>query len=89
MIKVEVFHSRQSSEWAASVGAAVEATTEQANTALALWQQCGLHVNVLATSAQLTPVGKDVIHVLTLVVDVQPSPQDEAEEITYQDTLFE
>jgi hypothetical protein len=89
MLKVESFSSHQAGEDGTNVRAVVAATTQQANATLTSWKKSGLAVHVLSTSTQLALDGYDAAYVLTLVVDLQPSEQDEDEIVTDEDVEFE
>ena len=85
MLQVESFHSHQVGGEAADVRAVVASTTQQANETLAQWKKSGLTVNVLSASTQLALEGYDAAYVLTLVVDLQRSEEDEDEVVTDED----
>ena len=89
MLKVESFYSHQVGVDAADVRAVVASTTQQANETLANWKKSGLAVNVLSASTQLALEGSDAAYVLTLVVDLQRSEEDEDEVVTDEDLEFE
>jgi phosphoserine phosphatase len=89
MLKVESFYSHQVGVDAADVRAVVASTTQQANETLANWKKSGLAVNVLSASTQLALEGSDAAYVLTLVVDLQRSEEDEDEVVTDEDVEFE
>jgi hypothetical protein len=86
---VKSFHSHQVGEDAADVRAVVASSTQQANETLALWKKSGLTVKVLSTSTQLALEGYDAAYVLTMVVDLQHSQEDEDEVVTDEDLEFE
>ena len=85
MIQVQSFSSHQVGEDGANIRTVVASTTQQANTTLTSWKKSGLAVNVLSTSTQLVLEGYDAAYVLTLVVDLQPSEEDEDEVVTDED----
>jgi len=89
MLKVESFHSHQVGVDAADVRAVVASATQQANETLAHWKKSGLAVNVLSASAQLALESYDAAYVITLVVDLQRSEEDEDEVVTDEDLEFE
>ena len=89
MLQVKSFHSHQVGEEAADVRAVVASTTQQANEMLAHWKKSGLTVIVLSASTQLALGGYDAAYVLTLVVDLQRSKEDEDEVVTDEDLEFE
>ena len=89
MLKVESFSSHYTGEDAADVRAVVASTTQQANATLATWKKSGLVVHVLSTSTQLALEGYEAAYVLTLVVDLQPSEQDEDEVVTDEELEVE
>ncbi len=89
MLKVESFQSHQVGVDAADVRAVVASATQQANETLAQWKKSGLAVNVLSSSTQLALEGYDAAYVLTLVVDLQRSEEDEDEVVTDEDLEFE
>ena len=67
----------------------VASTTRQANETLANWKKSGLTVKVLSASTQLALEGYDAAYVLTLVVDLHPSEDDEDEVVTDEDIEVE
>ena len=89
MLMVKSFHSHQVGEDAADVRAVVASSTQQANETLAQWKKSGLTVKVLSASTQLALEGYDAAYVLTLVVDMQRSKEDEDEVVTDEDLEFE
>jgi phosphoserine phosphatase len=89
MLQVESFQSHQVGVDAADVRAVVASTTQQANETLANWKKSGLAVKVLSASTQLALEGYDAAYVLTLVVDLQRSEEDEDEVVTDEDLEFE
>ncbi len=89
MLKVESFSSHQAGEDGTNVRAVVASTTQQANAAMTSWKKSGLAVNVLSASTQLALDGYEAAYVLTLVVDLQPSEQDQDEVVTDEDLEFE
>jgi len=89
MLMIKSFHSHQVGEDAADVRAVVASSTQQANETLADWKKSGLTVTVLSTSTQLALEGYDAAYVLTLVVDLQHSQEDEGEVVTDEDLEFE
>ena len=89
MLMVKSFHSHQVGEEAADVRVVVASTTQQANETLAQWKKSGLTVTILSTSTQLALEGYDAAYVLTLVVDLQHSKEDEDEVVTEEDLEFE
>ena len=84
MLKVKSFQSHQVGEEAADVRAVVASTTQQANEMLADWKKSGLTVTVLSASTQLALEGYDAAYVLTLVVDLQRSKEDEDEDLEFE-----
>ena len=89
MLKVESFQSHQIGVDAADVRAVVASATQQANETLANWKQSGLAVTVLSSSTQLALEGYDAAYVITLVVDLQHSDEEEDEVVTDEDLEFE
>ena len=89
MIQVQSFSSHQAGEDGANVRAVVATTTQQANDTLMSWKKRGLAVNVLSASTQLALDGFEAAYVLTLVVDLQPSEQEQDEVVTDEDLEFE
>ena len=89
MLMVKSFHSHQVGEDAADVRAVVASSTQQANETLARWKKSGLTVTVLSTSTQLALAGYDAAYVLTLVVDLHRTMEDEDEVVTDEDLEFE
>ncbi len=89
MLMVQSFHSHQVGEDAADVRAVVASTTQQANETLAHWKKSGLTVKILSASTQLALEGYDAAYVLTLVVDLQHSQEDEDEVVTDEDLEYE
>ncbi len=89
MLMVKSFQSHQVGVDAADVRAVVASTTQQANETLANWKQSGLAVTVLSSSTQLALEGYDAAYVITLVVDLQHSEEDEDEVVTDEDLEFE
>ena len=89
MLMVKSFHSHQVGEDAADVRAVVASSTQQANETLAHWKKSGLTVKVLSTSTQLALEGYDAAYVLTLVVDLHRTMEDEDEVVTDEDLEFE
>ena len=89
MLMVKSFHSHQVGVDAADVRAVVASATQQANETLAHWKKSGLAVNVLSASAQLALESYDAAYVITLVVDLQRSEEDEDEVVTDEDLEFE
>ncbi len=85
MIQVKSLSSHQAGEDGVNVRAVVAATTQQANAILTSWKKSGLAVNILSMSTQLALDGNTAAYVLTLVVDLQPSEQDEDEVVTDED----
>ena len=89
MLKVESFQSHQIGVDAADVRAVVASATQQANETLANWKQSGLAVTVLSATTQLALEGYDAAYVITLVVDLQHSDEEEDEVVTDEDLEFE
>ncbi len=89
MLQVESFQSHQVGGDAADVRAVVASATQQANETLANWKQSGLAVTVLSASTQLALEGYDAAYVITLVVDLQHSDEEEDEVVTDEDLEFE
>ena len=89
MKQIESFSSHQAGEDGVNVRAVVAAVTKQANATLTSWKKSGVAVNVLSASTQLALDGDTAAYVLTLVVDLQPSEQDEDEVVTDEDLEFE
>jgi phosphoserine phosphatase len=89
MLQVESFQSHQVGVDAADVRAVVASATQQANETLANWKQSGLAVTVLSASTQLALEGYDAAYVITLVVDLQHSDEEEDEVVTDEDLEFE
>lgn len=89
MIKVVSFHSHHTGGEAADLRTVVGSATQQANEALSNWKKSGLAVNVLSTATQLALEGYDAAYVITLVVDLQRSDEDEDEIVTEEDLEFE
>jgi phosphoserine phosphatase len=85
MLKVESFYSHQAGVDAVDVRTVVASATQQANETLAIWKKSGLAVNVLSSSTQLAIEGYDAAYVITLVVDLQHSEEDEDEVVTDED----
>ena len=89
MIQVKSFSSHQAGEDGVNIRVVVAATTQQANAALTSWKKSGLAVNVLSSSTQLALDGNTAAYVLTLVVDLQPSEEEEDEIVTDADVEVE
>jgi phage terminase Nu1 subunit (DNA packaging protein) len=89
MIKVESFHSHHIGREVADVRTVVASATQQANETLSNWKKSGLVVNVLSAATQLALEGYDAAYVITLVVDLQRSEEDEDEIVTEEDLEFE
>ena len=89
MLMVKSFQSHQVGGDAADVRAVVASATQQANDTLAQWKKSGLTVKILSASTQLALEGYDAAYVLTLVVDLQRSEEDEDEVVTEEDLAFE
>ena len=89
MLQVQSFHSHHIGGDAADVRVVVASTTQQANETLANWKKSGLTVKVLSASTQLALEGYDAAYVLTLVVDLHPSEDDEDEVVTDEDLEVE
>jgi len=89
MIKVESFHSHQAGAEGVNVRAVVASATQQANETLINWRKSGLAVNVLTTSTQLALEGYDAAYVITMVIDLQRSEEDQDEIVTEEDLEFE
>ena len=89
MLQVKSFQSHHIGGDAADVRVVVASTTQQANEALANWKKSGLTVKVLSASTQLALEGYDAAYVLTLVVDLHPSVDDEDEVVTDEDIEVE
>ena len=89
MLQVESFHSHQVGGDTADIRAVVASTTQQANETLANWKKSGLAVHILSSSTQLALEGNDAAYVLTLVVDLQHSEDEEDEVVTDEDGKFE
>jgi hypothetical protein len=70
---------------AADVKRVVASATQQANEALETWRKSGMTVTVLSTNTQLALQGYDAAYVITLLVDLHPSGEDEDEEVTELD----
>ena len=89
MLQVKSFQSHHIGGDAADVRVVVASTTQQVNEALANWKKSGLTVKVLSASTQLALEGYDAAYVLTLVVDLHPSEDDEDEVVTDEDIEVE
>ncbi len=89
MLQVKSFQSHHIGGDAADVRVVVASTTQQANETLENWKKSGLTVKVLSTSTQLALEGYDAAYVLTLVVDLHPSEDDEDEVVTDEDIEVE
>jgi hypothetical protein len=89
MIKVESFHSHHTGGEVANIRTVVTLATQQANETLSNWKKSGFVVNVLFMATQLALEEYDAAYVITLVVNLQESEEDEDEIVTEEELEFE
>lgn len=85
MLQMKSFHSHLVGLDAADIKRVVESTTQQANEAFEVWRKSRMTATVLYTNAQLALQGYDAAYVITLLVDLHPTGEDEDEEVTELD----